>query len=67
MSKKNIVTIALNCGHTRTWDKLNGRSQFFGKHDTVECRHCGENELIFSIIDKAHDVNVHPYKPKEEQ
>lgn len=53
MGARKIVTIVLDCGHTRTWD-LDATKERYSKTETTECEHCGLKENIHKVIDKAH-------------
>lgn len=55
-TKRTVVTIVLDCGHTRTWDTRFG-ADFYGHSDTVACGQCGVLEMVLDIIKKAKAVS----------
>lgn len=60
MGQRQIVTIILDCGHSRTWDISSrvARKENYGSHDKLECQICHHRELIHKVIDKANRVSV---------
>lgn len=47
-----VITITLDCGHTRTWTSDVPADRFARGHK-VTCKECGAKESVTSIINKA--------------
>lgn len=54
--ERRIVSVKLDCGHSRTWNLSFGRVEFYSSKEDTICQECGKPEKVHRVIKKAMDT-----------